>query len=827
MMKQLPINFLILLMPLFSIGQQTLDWKFQHPVSKKWIAFGTHGSVQESLIKTGELPDPFSGTNEVKFGWIEDHDWEFKAEFKLAAADLAHEYIDLELPNVDTYAKVYINGHFLGSTENCYLIYRFEIRKWAKTGVNKLRLVFQSPVNYQAPKIKNTGVTLPAPNDLGKIAVAPYCRKPQYQFGWDWSLRMTTIGMWKPASVIAYSNNRTVGKGVYTATLAEDFALMELQWMLRNQTTDTLIWESKLFGLNEVVAENGVLKRLDRIENPKLWWPRGQGEQHLYTDKWVLKTRSGTVIDSLTQRFGVRRTELVNVADQWGTSYTIRVNGRDVFCKGANYIPQDIFPARVTDASLRETVETMHATNFNMVRVWGGGYYQPDAFYDACDEWGIMVWQDFMFACAMYPGTDDFTANVKQELDQQIPRLSTHPSVVLFNGNNEVDVAWKNWGFQDKYKITPQQGAKIEAYYDRVFRKLIPEAVKQWSNVPYVHTSPLSNWGKDEYFKHGSMHYWGVWHGKDPIEDFGRKTGRFNAEYGFQSFPEYVTLRSFSDTSQWQLLSPVMKHHQKSYVGNGMIEKHANILYGKTSDFRRFVYYSQLTQSTAVSMAVSGHRTSMPVCSGTVYWQLNDCWPAPTWSSIDYFGNWKALQYTVRDDYADVAVLAKVDTIGKEKFFLVSDQPHAFACKISAVVYDLTGNKLAAFDCNQAVMGVKVSPLFEHELASYSNTNYLIHFTWNDVKGNQNERQFTHLPEKRNVATADKVSHKLIEVNPLTKTAIIEVTTTEFLGKCWVTSQKQGVRFGANFRDLLPGTHRYSISFETLPMESDFELIWL
>lgn len=826
-MNRISIIGLALFVHFFSVCQQTLDWKFQHPVSKKWIAFGTHGSVQESLMKSGELPDPFVQANELKFGWIENHNWEFLSEFTLSAKDLAHEYIDLELPNVDTYAKVYINGHFLGTTENCYLIYRFEIRKWAKTGVNKLRLVFQSPVNYQAPKIKNTGITLPAPNDLGKIAVAPYCRKPQYQFGWDWSLRMTTIGMWKPASVIAYSANRTIGKGVYTATLAEDFALMELQWMLRNATTDTLVWESQLFGPSDVIAENGVLRRLDRLENPNLWWPRGQGEQYLYTDNWTLKTKTGIVIDSLTQRFGVRRSELVNVPDQWGTSYTIRVNGRDVFCKGANYIPQDIFPARITDASLKETVQLMNASNFNMVRIWGGGYYQPDAFYDACDELGIMVWQDFMFACAMYPGTDEFVANVKRELDQQIPRLATHPSIVLFNGNNEVDVAWKNWGFKQTYKITPQQAATIEQYYDRVFKQLIPESVKQWTNVPYVHTSPLSNWGKDEYFNHGSMHYWGVWHGKDPIEDFGRKTGRFNSEYGFQSFPEYATLLTFSDTSQWQLLSDVMKHHQKSYVGNGMIEKHADILYGKTSDFKRFVYYSQLTQSTAVSMAVSGHRTNMPRCSGTVYWQLNDCWPAPTWSSIDYFGNWKALQYTVREDYADVAVLAKVDTIGKEKFFLVSDQPHAFGCKISAVIYDLNGNQLDQFQCNQAVMGMKVNELFELELAPYKTQNYLIRFSWNDANGKQNERQFTHLPEKRTMTASEKVSYRLMDVNPVTKTAVVEVTNTEFLGKCWITSHKNGVRFDSNFMDLLPGTHRFYITFETLPSESDFELIWL
>ncbi len=820
---------LLLMLPYSALFSQNtaLEWKFKHPITHQWIDFGTHGSVQESLIKTGELPDPFIGTNEKQYAWIEEHDWEFQSTIQLTASDLAYSHIDLELPNVDTYSTVYINDKLVGTTENTYLIYRFNIQKWAKIGTNTIRLVFQSPINYQQPRVKKSPVTLPAPNDLGKVAVASYCRKPQYQFGWDWSLRMTTIGLWKPASIITYNENRIVGKGIYTTTLAEDFALMELQLQLRFPTTDTLIWESKLFGSTKVVADGSVLKRLDRIEQPQLWWPRGQGEQTLYQDEWILKTLSGKVIGTKSARFGVRKSELIMVPDQWGTSYTIRINGRDLFCKGANYIPQDIFPARITDASLKAAVTTMSESNFNIVRVWGGGYYQPEAFYEACDEQGMMVWQDFMFACAMYPGDDAFLANVKQEFDQEIPRLASHPSVVLFNGNNEVDVAWKNWGFQSQYKITAKQATIIQNYYDRLFKELLPKTVKAWTNVPYVHTSPLSNWGKDEYFNHGSMHYWGVWHGKDPMEDFGRKTGRFNAEYGFQSFPEYATLLEFSDTTQWNLESDVMKHHQKSYVGNGMIEKHATNLFGKTADFKRFVYYSQLTQSVAVSMAVSGHRTSMPRCSGTIFWQLNDCWPAPTWSSVDYYGNWKALQYRMRDDYRDVAILEKVDTLGKEKYFLVSDQPNGFGCQITCSVFDLKGQLLNEWRCNQTVLGWHTNQLFKDELSAYRNDNFSVRFSWNDENGVQQQREFTHLPKKIEPATLDKVRWEIKAIDSINKTAIIVIENTEFIRQCWVFSQIKGIRFDRNFLDLLPGKHEIKIQFEVIPSKSDLELIWL
>jgi beta-mannosidase len=812
--------------PLLVSAQQELSWQVQHPKTKKWIAFGTHGSVQEMLIRTGELPDPFDGENEKKFGWIERYAWIFRTDFTLSAQDLSKEFVELEMPNVDTYAKIYFNGKYVGFTENTYVVYRFDVKKLAKPGRNEIRLEFESPVAYQKKHMAEVGTVLPSPNDLDQVSAAPYCRKPQYQFGWDWALRITTIGMWKPARIVAYDVNRVTGHNISFSTVDREKAAGTLSLFMQQATAGKLILRSSNFGEQIVEAKDNVVTAKARVNDPVLWWPKGHGDQHLYKESWQLLSESGQLIDSGSFFFGVRTSQLVQEEDKWGTSYVIRINGKDIFCKGANYVPQDIFPARVTDENVAAYIRTMAESNINMVRVWGGGYYPNDRFYEECDRLGIMVWQDFMFACAMYPGNDAFLKVIKPEFDQQIPRISAHPSVVLFNGNNEVDVAWKNWGFVKQYNLSEENCRLIGEYYDRVFKQLLPERISAFTNTPYIHTSPLSNWGKAEYFDHGTQHYWGVWHGQDPIEDFGRKVGRFNSEYGFQSFPEFSTLLTFSDTSQWALDSPVMKQHQKSYVGNGMIAKHADLLYGKTSDFRRFVYNSQLTQSLAVSMAIAGHRTDMPRCAGTVFWQLNDCWPASSWSSIDYFGNWKALQYAVRDDYRDVAILAKIDTIGKERYFLVSDLYEGFPCTITATVSDLDGNPADTFTCRLAVINRTVMPVFGKELGQMKLENYLIDFTWNDNSGKRLTRSFTHIGKPYLPAQKGEISLRLVSNDLQSGAALYSVENTKFVRNLWIFGKATGLRFDRNFIDLLPGTHEVKISYEKPSDLEGLEMIW-
>ncbi|MES2589248.1 MAG: hypothetical protein V4622_09715 [Bacteroidota bacterium] len=809
-------------------NSQTLDWNFIHPVKKTSIHFGEKGSVQEKLIEIGELPDPFYGENEKLFTWIENYDWEFFSEFELASHDFEHEFIEINFPVVDTYSKIYLNGKLIAQTDNAFHPYSLQIKQNAVIGKNSLRVVFQSPINYHKKAYHKRHSKLPAPNDVGKIAVASMSRKPQYQFGWDWALRMNTIGFWKKVEILKYSSNRLVQTKIETISLEENQANLILKAYLLLEKNQTYTIESKLFGRFENIQQKGNSLSIPvSLKNPRLWWPRGQGEQFLYEDEITVLDKDRELVSTQKVKFGVRTSELIQEKDQWGTSFYFKINGRSIFCKGANFIPQEVFPSKITNESTINLIEQMRKSNFNMVRVWGGGFYPDDIFYETCDEKGILVWQDLMFACAMYPGDETFMSSVSKELNFQIPRISAHPSVIYFNGNNEVDVAWKNWAFQIRYRIGPRMQKQIEKDYVHLFQIIAPNIIKSHTNLPYIHTSPLSNWGKDEYFNHGTMHYWGVWHGKDPMEDFGLKSGRFNAEYGFQSFPEYASLKAFSEEKDWDLNSSVMKHHQKSYVGNGMIKKHSDNLFGSTDDFKEFIYFSQLTQAKAVGIAISGHRLDAPRSMGTLYWQLNDCWSAPTWSSIDYYNNWKALQYQVKNDFEDLGIIEQTKKIGEEKYFLISDVPDTFSCQVNYQFFDLQGNLLLEESEKIAVNGK-----FSQEIALKSqeenlkSKNYILKLAWNNDLGEQKSRTFFHEKMKYEKAKTEEVSFELIEINESSKTAKIKLINSKFIANCWVFSNQNGISFNTNFEHYLPGEHFIEIKFEHVPKQEDFGIIW-
>ena len=812
---KLILTLFMLTLCFFKVFSQktTLNWTFLHPIKKIWIDAETHGSVQQSLISNKELPDPFYGLNETEFNWIEDYKWEFKSSFTLSESQLKSNFIEIEFPGIDTYAEVYLNDIFLFKSENNFRPYYSQIKNSIRQGENSLKVIFTPPVMYHTDRFNNEKFHYPATNDVGKIPIASYCRKPQYQFGWDWALRMNTIGFLKPVSIHCYNNNRIIGKNCSTQFQSEETANLDFTLILSDSITEPILWRSKIFGDKYITSKKDLI-RSEVIISPKLWWPRGQGDQNLYFDTWTLLNAKGDIIDSLTFHFGIRKTELIIEPDKWGTSYFVKINGRSIFCKGGDYIPQDIFPTRVKDEQIVKMVELMAESNFNMVRVWGGGYYPDEVFYNTCDKLGLMVWQDLMFACAMYPGDSLFLANVESELEFQIPKIASHPSLTLFNGNNEVDVAWKNWGFQLKYGLYGDDAKQIENDYNRLFKELAPKIINKNTNTPYIHTSPLSNWGKDEYYDHGTMHYWGVWHGKDPIEDFGKKTGRFNAEYGFQSFPEFSTLSSFSKKTEWELDSKVMKHHQKSYVGNGMILKQTKVLFGEPKSFEEFVYLSQLTQSKAVSIAVSAHRTGMPRCMGTLYWQVNDCWQAPTWSSVDYYGNWKALQYSVKKDYEDVAIVSKIEELGKEEFYIVSDVPDSFICELKYIIYDFNGNKIfennSEINLHQGSVNKVCLECLETELKE---KGFVIHFKWTTNTHTENERWFNHLSNSNQKATTEEIKYSLENLNNKDKTVNLIIENSKFIQDFWVSSNNLGVKFSENFLDYLPGKHSIKISF--------------
>lgn len=794
-----------------------LNWEVFNPLTNQWLNFGTKGSVQEAFLVAGELPDPFVAKNEDLYQWMENYQWELRSRFEVSVDEIQKDYIELNFFNVDTYAKIYLNDMLIGETSNSFHPYNYEVKRLLKVGTNNLKVVFTSPVEFHKAMYNDAKTKLPAPNDVNKIAIAPYTRKPQYQFGWDWSLRMNTMGFWKAVQLNSYDINQIESKNIQIISVENGLATIEFQLKMKQKLQESLNWKSEQFGEITLKAGEDRFSRTVTIKNPELWWPKGQGRQALYTDNWMIVSEENLPIDQVSVRYGIRTSQLVQEKDEIGTSYEIHVNHRPIFCKGGDYIPQDIFPARVTRDQIRKMVEDMEKANFNMVRVWGGGYYPDDYFFELCDEKGIMVWQDFMFACSMYPGDDDFLENVKLEFDYQIPRISSHPSLVIFNGNNEVDVAWKNWGFQARYLIFGKEADKIEEDYKRLFQRFLPERVSYWSRAPYIHTSPLSNWGKDEYFNSGSQHYWGVWHGKDPIEDFGKKSGRFNAEYGFQSFPQMSTINTFATDKDWDLDSEVMKHHQKSYVGNGMMLKHAKILFGEPKTFQQFVYYSQLTQAKAVGIAISAHRIQAPRCMGTLYWQINDCWPAPSWSSIDYFGNWKPLHYQAMRDYEEIAIVEKIEELDHETYFLINGTGASQSLKVNWSIYSLDGTLLKKDSANLESYTNKSEQLAAYlSEPKWQKDNFYIHFEILEKGAIISQRNFVHLPKKKK-KEGDFPLKVDLAYDSISKKGTVTIENTCFLNSLWLTSNKNGVFFEQNYVHLLPGKH-------VIPFTSEFPI---
>lgn len=805
-------------------GQEsnTLEWEFYHPRKKEWISYGTHGSIQEKLIESRELPDPFYGKNAELFNWIEEHTWKLRCSFNWSKTE-EYIYVELYLPAVDTYGEVLLNGKKILKTQNAFIPYSAQLKEYLRDGKNELQIILTPPVMQWEDDYKKERYHLPAPSDENEIKISSRVRKPQYQFGWDWAPRMNTIGLNKPASIHRYNDLRILNKSTVTKELADGYAVIESTIFFTGKKSGVISWKSERFGTKNIKLTCNKASRLDTLWNPKLWWPIRWGDQYLYNDKWIFKSSENQFIESAVLKYGVKSTELVRESDGWGTSYYFKVNGKRIFAKGSNYVPQSIFPASVTESQVRNAVLEMEKSNFNMIRVWGGGYYPDEVFYNTCDSLGILVWQDFMFACAMYPSDFYFVHNVSEELDYQVPRIASHPCIAQFNGNNEVDVAWKNWGFEEQYHLDSLASSEIEAGYEKLFKQVIPGKVKEYCSLPYTHTSPLSNWGKAEDFNNGSQHYWGVWHGQDDIDSFKRKIGRFNTEYGFQSFPGFTALHLMADTADWSLDSDLIKYHQKSYVGNQKIEEHALKLYGKTFSFEKFVYFSQLTQAEAMRIAITSHRLDQKRCGGTLYWQFNDVWPAPTWSGIDFTGEWKAAQYEIRDCMRDITLVYEINEKDWPQFYLVYDHPDTINYSLKCTAYDHNGKQMALQDLFGSIDG---DTLIELELPDLSKRKLKRSVLVYELTDDYNLRQeLTYTFSSYSKFQSNGMDFSIISVDTLKNEGLLEITTQEFHEKTWIYSIIPGVRLENNFLDLLPGKHIIRFTYEIKPKAEDFQFL--
>ncbi|MFA7444316.1 MAG: sugar-binding domain-containing protein [Flavobacteriaceae bacterium] len=633
-------------------------WEFSQSDANNWLPAEIPSVVHLDLYKNGQIPDPFYSDNEKQLQWIEEKDWIYSTTFSVSREELENQNIELIFEGLDTYAEVFLNGKPILKSENMFIAHQVDVKKILNQGQNTLVVRFESAVRKGKEKAANLPYKLPEGERV-------FTRKAQYQFGWDWGPRFVTCGIWKDVKLRFWNHARIENIKYEQISLHKDLAELEFTIDFYVEKTGEYV---VLFYNDEVGVYDELTVRLTKgknsivnpyeIKNPKLWWTNGLGEQNRYEFNIALfQPKKTEKLDTKTITIGLRTIELVQEKDELGTSFYFKLNGVPVFMKGTNYIPSDSFLPRVNDSIYKQTIQAAVDANMNMLRVWGGGIYENDTFYEECDKNGILVWQDFMFACAMYPGDEDFLKSVKEEVIQNVNRLQNHPSIALWCGNNEVDEAWHNWGWQKQFGYSEQDSTQIWNDYQKVFKELIPKTLdsllSKEKNI-YWESSPSIGWGRKESLVQGDSHYWGVWWGKQPFEIYREKVGRFMSEYGFQGMPDLSTFRKIAPENELHLNSVSVKNHQKHPTGYQTIQEYMERDFPIPADFEDYIYVSQLLQAHGLQIAIEAHRQAMPYCMGTLFWQFNDCWPVTSWSAIDYYGVRKAAYYQAKRSFEPV-----------------------------------------------------------------------------------------------------------------------------------------------------------------------------
>ncbi len=645
------------------------DWQFREEDSLKWLQATVPGTVHTDLLALKRIPDPYIGLNEKAVQWIEERNWEYRKTFLLSPAQIQNTQSEFVFEGLDTYCDVLLNGKLLGHCDNMHRRWVLDGKKDLKAGENELVLKFFSPMKVAMPAVLASPFLLSSGNDASPTKVSPYVRKAAYHFGWDFGPRMVTAGIWRPVKLILWKNAKIAAISTQPVRLKREVAKVRsrvtVDVAISGNYELTLLLDGKTVASSRRQLKPGLqtFELNYTIKQPRYWWPVGMGKPEMYHVEARLE-RGGELVDSFGQNTGLRTIRLVREKDEIGTSFYFSVNdfleeGGPLFMKGANYVPSDAFLPRGAEKQI-QLLEAAKAVGMNMIRVWGGGVYADEAFYEWCDANGMLVWQDLAFACMMYPLEGKFLENAKLEFTDNALRLRTHPSLALWCGNNEIDVAWHNWGWQQEFKYSEEFAAKLWKEYVTFFQESVPSILEKVDpKRAYISTSPLSNWGKEENFNHHNMHYWGVWHGTDSLDGFSHFVPRFMSEYGFQSWPSEQTLRGVIDSADWNVDSAAIRNRQKSYKGNAPILKFLRPLYGEPKDFSAFLTLSQLLQRDAMTLAIEAHRMKSPHCMGTLYWQLGDCWPGASWSTIDFDGVWKPAHYALKRLYAPGLVAAE------------------------------------------------------------------------------------------------------------------------------------------------------------------------
>ncbi|EGT4347503.1 glycoside hydrolase family 2 protein [Elizabethkingia anophelis] len=790
-------------------GQETTrslsgeSWKFKNAKEANWLSASVPGTVHTDLMANNKIPDPYLDENEKKVQWVETEDWDYQTTFKVSDAELKNDQAELIFDGLDTFAEIYLNGKPLQQTNNMFRQWIIPVKNILVKGDNVLQIKFKSSVNVGNKMAEKVPFKLPeSPRSM--------VRKAQYQFGWDWGPRLVTAGIWKDVKLNFWNNAKISNiqleqKSLTTTKGQLSFNIEVVADKSGNYQVAVNNLAPKAFILQKGVNKISVPYE---VKNPKLWQPNGWGKPELYDFKVTL-TQQSKKLDEESLRHGFRTVKLVQEKDTKGKSFYFLVNGKPLYAKGTNWIPSDSFLPRITKQKYYKLIQDAKDANMNMIRIWGGGAYEDEAFYKACDENGILVWQDFMFAGSFYPSDNVFVENVKEEVKYQVRRLQNHPSIALWCGNNEVDEAIVNWGYQKQFKYTKEDSLQVWKDYRKVFHEAIPQTLKETltpDNNIYWPSSPSIGWGHKESLTEGDSHYWGVWWGEQPFEMYEEKVPRFASEYGVQGMPSMEAVKSmFSGKADLNLQNPVIKAHEKHARGWQIIDGYMTRYYTLQTDLVQYNYLSQLLQARAMQVAIEAHRRAMPYNMGSLYWQINDCWPVVSWSSIDYLGNWKAAHYQAKRSF-EQQLIAVENKDGVLKTRVINDGLKDFkSVRLSVSIQKLNGEVVEKFDETDQKLNansiVEYSPLKIADIvAKELQDQVVMHYTLKDEKNNVLAESNFYLVYPKDL----KLTKPNLLVKKISATEI-EVSTDVLAKDVYLIGD---THFSDNFFDLMPNTKK-------------------
>ena len=782
------------------------EWKLEDKEKKYIIPATVPGCNYLDLMKAKIIEDPFNLTNEKKCYWVAQTDWVYSKVFTLSEEDLLYNYITLECGRFDTISEIFLNGQQIGHTENCHIAYSFHVKPFLKEGSNELKIYFRSPVNYV--KEKYAKERTPA-NSNGQNGIS-HIRKPQCHFGWDWGPVLPPSGIGDKIYLEMRNGGKISEVRISQKKNADSSFTVSVKVSEENVSNEIIEIEflspdGKLLGKAEGTQAEFT------VNNPDLWWTHDLSRkevQPLYQVTVRMKNEN-EILQTVCKKIGLRHIELNRKNDEYGQNFQFILNGVPLFVKGANYIPADSFITRFTDDKLEYLIESVLYANMNLIRVWGGGYYESDAFYELCDRKGILIWQDFCFACQPYPFFDpEFLNNVKAEIAYNVKRLRHHASLALWCGNNEIEsmsIAWKN-------------RIKYIKWTEKFFYDILPDEVRKYdSQTPFIPGTPcgvghMKGFDRDNV---GDTHLWAVWHGLQPMKYYRKRMTRFCSEFGFESLPDIKTIREYARPEDYDLHSEVFKSHQKCASGNDKMIYYVASRFRIPKNFEDWIYLSQVTQLECISDATEHWRRNKGRCNGSVYWQLNDCWGVCSWSSLDYYGNYKALHYKAKDFNAPLSVSIE-DTEKSINFYVLNDKNERQQVTLRCEIFDFSKGITKTFETAADMKPLENIKLAELPIASLKNKYKLSQTGIRAVLSASgtvvNEKTFLFKSEKNlDLPKADIRLEKNVDGEKI----VVKATSDRFARLVQLYCDSATLPFSDNYFDLLPGeTKTVSIPIE-------------